>query len=81
MREFTRLAGFKRFLGSLQNHCRFVEHQLKDVRRAGNKVIRTEVTTGQLFDGWEKYADLLFLACLTILGIEAFTGHKQSPAK
>jgi hypothetical protein len=43
----------------------FREHQLKDVRRAGNKVIRTEVATGQLFDGWEQYADLLFLACLT----------------
>ena len=43
----------------------FREHQLKDVRRAGNKVIRTEVATGQLFDGWDQYADLLFLACLT----------------
>jgi len=43
----------------------FRQHQLKDIRRVGNKVIRTEVATSQLFDGWEKYADLLFLACLT----------------
>jgi hypothetical protein len=43
----------------------FREHQLKDVRRAGNKIIRTEVATGQLFDGWEmrnaySVADMLF---------------------
>ena len=43
----------------------FRQHQLKDIRRVGNKVIRTEVATSQLFDGWEKYADLVFLACLT----------------
>ena len=43
----------------------FRQHQLKDMRRVGNKVIRTEVATSRLFDGWEKYADLLFLACLT----------------
>jgi len=43
----------------------FRQHELKDIRRVGNKVIRSEVATSRLFDGWEKYADLLFLACLT----------------
>jgi len=43
----------------------FSHHQLKDVRRVEKKVIRTEVATSRLFEGWEKYADLLFLACLT----------------
>ena len=42
----------------------FRQHQLEDVRRAGNKVIRTEVATGQVFDGWSEYADLLLLACI-----------------
>jgi hypothetical protein len=43
----------------------FRQHELKDIRRVGDKVIRTEMMTSRPFDGWEKYADLLFLACLT----------------
>lgn len=43
----------------------FRQHELKDIRRVGGKLIRTEMMTDRPFDGWEKYADLLFLACLT----------------
>lgn len=51
--------------GEAEEPLPFRQHQLKDVRRAGNKVIRTEVMTDRVFDDWERYADLLFLACLT----------------
>jgi len=51
--------------GEAEEPLPFRQHQLKDVRRAGNKVIRTEVMTDRIFDDWERYADLLLLACLT----------------
>src|SRR5208337_1906682 len=50
--------------GEAEEPLPFRQHQLKDVRRVGNKVIRTEVATGQVFDGWDGYADLLLLACI-----------------
>lgn len=43
----------------------FRQHELKDIRRVGDKLIRTEMMTQRPFYGWENYADLLFLACLT----------------
>ncbi len=52
-------------LGESAEPLPFHQHELKDVRRVQNKIIRTEVVTPQLLDGWENYADLLFLACLT----------------
>jgi hypothetical protein len=42
----------------------FRQFQLKDVRRRGAKVIRTEVATATKLDGWAQYADLLLLACI-----------------
>ena len=50
--------------GESEEPLPFRQHQLKDVRRAGTKVIRTEVATGQIFDGWDGYADLLLLASI-----------------
>lgn len=50
--------------GEAEEPLPFRQHQLEDVRRVGNKVIRTEVATGQVFDGWDGYADLLLLACI-----------------
>lgn len=43
----------------------FREHELRNIRHVGDKLIRTETMTYRPFNGWEKYADLLFLACLT----------------
>lgn len=42
----------------------FNEYELIDVRKAGDKVIRTEIKTSRPLKGWEKYADLLFLASM-----------------
>lgn len=42
----------------------FRQYELRDVRHAADKVIRTEVVTDRVFDGWEEYADLLLLACI-----------------
>jgi hypothetical protein len=50
--------------GEAEKPLPFRQYQLMDVRRAANKVIRTEVVTDRVFDGWEAYADLLLLACI-----------------
>lgn len=42
----------------------FHEHALIDVRKAGEKTIRTEIKTSRPLKGWEGYADLLFFASL-----------------
>jgi hypothetical protein len=42
----------------------FREFKLMDVRRAGPKLIRTEVATERPLEGWAQYADLLFLASI-----------------
>jgi hypothetical protein len=34
------------------------------VKRAGDKVIKTEIVKQEPLEGWEKYADLLFLAAM-----------------
>ncbi|MGA2786691.1 MAG: hypothetical protein ABSF60_04115 [Verrucomicrobiota bacterium] len=51
----------------------FRQSQLVDVRRVGGKVIRTETESDRVFVGWEEYADLLLLACLT----EEHQGHQS----
>jgi hypothetical protein len=42
----------------------FRRYRLADVKRVGDKRIRTEVAGEEVFRGWEEYADLLFLAAL-----------------
>ncbi|HEY1174489.1 MAG TPA: serine hydrolase domain-containing protein [Verrucomicrobiae bacterium] len=42
----------------------FRQYELTDVRRAGDKLIRTEIVTPTLMKGWEQYADLLLFASL-----------------
>jgi len=48
--------------GEAERPLPFREYELLDVRRAGNKVIRTEKVSDRVFAGWENYADLLLLA-------------------
>jgi hypothetical protein len=50
--------------GEAERPLPFRQYQLLDVRRATSKVIRTEVVTDRVLDGWEEYADLLLLACI-----------------
>ncbi|HEV8543674.1 MAG TPA: hypothetical protein VGR78_14870 [Verrucomicrobiae bacterium] len=42
----------------------FRHYELKEVRRAGDKIIRTEVVTDKPMEGWEQYADLRLLASM-----------------
>jgi len=42
----------------------FHEYELTGVRKAGDKVLRTEIKTSRPMKGWEGYADLLFLASM-----------------
>ncbi len=50
--------------GEAEKPLPFRQYQLLEVRRATNKVIRTEVATERVLTGWEEYADLLLLACI-----------------
>jgi hypothetical protein len=42
----------------------FCHYSLTDVRKVGEKVIRTEMATEQVMNGWEQYVDLLCLASI-----------------
>jgi hypothetical protein len=64
--------------GEAEEPLPFRQHQLKDVRRVGNKVIRTEVATGQVFDGWDEYADLLLLTCIAERNQQAARQHWEA---
>ena len=50
--------------GEARNPLPFRHFQLNEVRRIGNKLVKTEVVTDHVMDGWDNYADLLFLAAL-----------------
>jgi hypothetical protein len=64
-REGIRKSGkIEMLFGEAEKPLPFRQYQLTDVRRAGTKIIRTEVVTGTAFDGWRQYADLLLLACI-----------------
>ena len=64
-REGIRKSGkIEMLFGEAEKLLPFRQYQLTEVRRAGNKVIRTEVVTGSAFDGWRQYADLLLLASI-----------------
>jgi hypothetical protein len=42
----------------------FRQYELTDIKRVGEKIIKTEVVTDVVLRGWEEYADLLFLAAI-----------------
>ncbi|HEY0454767.1 MAG TPA: hypothetical protein VGE41_00215 [Verrucomicrobiae bacterium] len=50
--------------GEAKNPLPFRQYALVELRRAGNKIIRTEKVTSKIVADWEKYADLLLLASL-----------------
>ena len=64
-REGIRKSGkIELLFGEAENPLPFHQYKLIDVRRTGNKVIRTEVVTSAELDGWTQYADLLLWACI-----------------
>ena len=51
--------------GEAEKPLPFRQYQLIDVRRTTNKVLRTEVVTDRVLEGWKEYADLLLMACIS----------------
>ena len=50
--------------GEVEQPLPFRQFQLKDVRRQQDKLLRTEVVTDRILEGWQQYADFLLLACI-----------------
>ena len=46
----------------------FRHYKLEDVKRIGEKIIRTEVVGEKVHGDWERYADLLFMAAIAEAG-------------
>jgi regulation of enolase protein 1 (concanavalin A-like superfamily) len=64
-REGIRKSGkIELLFGEAERPLPFRQFQLKDVRRVDDKLIRTEVVTDRVLEGWQEYADLLLLACI-----------------
>jgi hypothetical protein len=60
--------------GEAKKPLPFRQYRLVEVKRLGEKVIKTEVAGEEVFKGWEEYADLLFLAAIA----SADTGAKEA---
>lgn len=64
-REGVRKSGkIELIFGEAENPLPFRQYELTDVRRFQDKVIRTEVVTNRVLEGWTEYADLLLLASI-----------------
>jgi hypothetical protein len=50
--------------GEAKHPLPFRQYAFVDVKRIGEKIIKTEVVTEKVLRGWEEYADLLFLAAI-----------------
>jgi hypothetical protein len=59
----------------------FRHYNLKEIRREGDKVIRNEVATDRVLTGWEKYADLLFIAAVAEPDAEKARGYFETGMK
>ena len=78
-REGARHSGkIEIIFGEAQAPLPFREYRLTDVRRKADKIIRTEVVTERVFEGWEDYADLLLLASIAETNQPAAHQHWQA---
>jgi hypothetical protein len=59
----------------------FRHYSLIDVRKVGDKVIRTEMATEQVMSGWERYVDLLCLASIAEGRSAAAQEHWEAAAR
>jgi hypothetical protein len=50
--------------GEAKQPLPFRQYELTEVRRIGEKIVRTEVVKDTVLQGWQEYADLLFLAAI-----------------
>jgi hypothetical protein len=60
----TRSGKIELLFGEAGRPLPFRYHRLTEVKRVGEKVIKTEVAGDQVQPDWERYADLLFLAAI-----------------
>lgn len=67
--------------GEAEKPLPFHQYQLKDVRRVGNKIIRTEVVTDRVLEGWQAYADLLLLASIAEASQPAARQHWEAAVR
>jgi hypothetical protein len=50
--------------GEAQQPLPFRQYELREIRRIDKKIVKTEVVKDTILKGWEKYADLLFMAAM-----------------
>ena len=62
-------------LGESKAALPFRRYELVEVRRQGEKILKTEVVTAEVFADWQSYADLLLLASLAEKDKAAASGH------
>ena len=54
--------------GEAKEPLPFRHYKLKEVKRVGVKVIKTEVVGDEIHEDWERYSDLLFMAAIAEVG-------------
>lgn len=69
--------------GEAKNPLPFRHYRLDEVRRIGEKVIRTEIVGDKTHEDWERYSDLLFMAAIADMGRdkEKARGHFEAGMK
>lgn len=78
-REGVRKSGKIEILfGEVEQPLPFRKFRFQDLRKTDGKLIRTEVVTDQVLDGWQDYADLLLLACIAEKSQPAARQHWDS---
>jgi hypothetical protein len=54
--------------GEAKNPLPFRHYRLEEVKRIGEKVIKTEVVGDKIHEDWQRYSDLLFMAAIAEAG-------------
>jgi hypothetical protein len=71
------------FFGEAKRPLPFRHYELEEVKRIGEKVIRTEVVGEMVHEDWDRYSDLLFMAAIaeTREAKETALGHFEAGMK
>jgi hypothetical protein len=69
--------------GEAKKPLPFRHYRLEEVKRIGEKVIKTEVVGDKTYEDWERYSDLLFMAAIAEVGRdkEKAEGHFEAGMK
>jgi hypothetical protein len=66
--------------GEAKKPLLFRQYRLVEVKKVGGKVIKAEVAGEEVFQGWEEYADLLFLAAVASADTDAEEARRHFEA-